>query len=72
MKYLKNNNHLSKIQKMKPGESIVLEETPDSQHIPVVTATKDKNGNVIIKIDKNGMKVDIYEVVINPRPRYDY
>ncbi|HBG49858.1 MAG TPA: hypothetical protein DDW90_10240 [Cyanobacteria bacterium UBA9971] len=57
--YLKNNNHMSEIQKMKPGESIVLEETHDSQHIPVVTASKDKNGNVILDIDKNGMKVRI-------------
>ena len=57
--YLVNNNFLNEIQKMQAGESVVLEETPDSQHLPVVTASKDKNGNVILDIDKNGIKVRV-------------
>jgi len=62
-KYLTKPLHFAVIKKMQPRSSLVLETTNDGKNLPVVTAFKDRQGKIILEINKNGLesKIEIKE-----------
>ena len=55
LQYFGQQNYLSDVSKMKPGEFIVFEKNRKTG-TPIVWAEKKENGNVIININKNGLR----------------